>query len=352
MADSGEIKAKVKVEGTKQAAQNLKEVETGFQHIKKTAIETKVAIVYAIAKMKEYVSSGFDIAKTLEKTSALTGMSTNVLQKYGNTMDKFGYSASDFYSSATALAKNLSGVTINKAGPAEYANVNTALRSMNVREIDNKEILSAMKTGHWETIIDKINQLMQNKNIPLQRRVEMAESMGMDDSVSAAMIRGQLNRSALASSNEKNPPVKDEDLNRVERAGQFFTKGAKTSEQLLLKTISGTVKGVDALNKFGETLTNEGAKALTGLTPQQIMDKNEARAKLRAQKHLSPAKIKSIHKIEKPAIHKTPGSVKNDVKINLNFYGDSGDNATQVASEVSTAVRDAYVKLSAKTQVS
>lgn len=232
----GEMFIKLGIEGGKDAAKSLKNIQVNLQNLRKKTlilIGTMTAIAAVIKRMS---TNSQNAGQSLRDFENNTGVSARTLQRWQHAGRKAGASAESMRQSFSSLGEALAGQ--RWGDPIEGFEIVNAFTEL--RKIDTTDTLGVMKE------LRKFAQM----DLPQFTAVEITRwlrSFGLTDDVIAAMKRGELSESHMRG-------ARLYDANKIKQLAKNRNKWAdisdkweKTIEVLTTKVTPALQKAADAL---------------------------------------------------------------------------------------------------------
>jgi hypothetical protein len=360
----GELFVNLGIKGSEKTLGALSATQKGLQSAGSTALETKAAIlgaVYAFGRMIE--ASG--VAGTgLTNFNAVTGVSTDTLQRYQYAARQMGVANEDVAGSFKSLQSAMTKTLMGEGAPKGLGRVALLTGGLTSADIDRF-------ARDPEALMKRLQQYaLTEKNAGL--RNEVLKSFGMSDQMIAGMARGAFRPSAMA----KAPTYSTNELRALDQAniawsnlgtkvemafghfnaahgGQLVRDISKITDQVIKLTeafikLAEKLKFFELIGKVFEGWTlifQEINKAAAVKTP--TTDNSSLMDKLIGERFAGDVTKLFAPKLAPTGTGKPSGNI--EVNQTLNFQHD-GKDSKKTGDSTKKAIQDAFRQYTAQGQ--
>ena len=195
MAKAGEFFVDLGVKGSDKTVSDVAHVKDGFSDLKSTSIETKAAMLAALAVLEQVVSTSGQLGTTLKNFEAVSGIAPQTLQRYEFAAQKAGVANESLLQSFLKLQTTAFDVRAGKGLPPWMSAIITSLAQ-------SGQDVGSDWASRWQkdpTIgFQAMQQFAQLKNIDQSTRAQVLEQAGFAPDLVAALMRQALTPGKLS----------------------------------------------------------------------------------------------------------------------------------------------------------
>lgn len=188
--DVAELYVLLGVKGDSKLVSALTKVKTGLGEAASMSLEAKAGILGALYALEKFTAASGSLGTHLENFSALTGISTAVVQQYDYAARQVGVSSGAIEGSLKNLQSAMTNIDFGKGTPEYLLSINQALTAFGSGAIDFSR--------KWDTayVFQKLREFAQLKNVDARIKRQFATTL-LGDEVLAGAMRGGFTPSVL-----------------------------------------------------------------------------------------------------------------------------------------------------------
>lgn len=196
----GELFIKLGITGVDKTRESLVSTKDGLKEVHNSAIAMKAAIVAALYTLERLTASSNATGTNLLNTSAVLGVSTDVLQQYQYAAQQVGISNDSLTGTFKTLQSSMSKIQLGEAPPEKIALISEGLGK---GLLEDKNALDEFAKSP-QKLLQKLQEYALNTKVPAGFRNEVLKSFGLGDDMIAGLLRGAFNPRVLASAPKYN----------------------------------------------------------------------------------------------------------------------------------------------------
>lgn len=194
---AGEFFVELGIKGAEGTLGALGKTNSAFADLKTMSIEAKAAILAALYGIEKLVSSSGELGTTLKNFSTISGVSTDVLQRYQFQAEKVGVANQSLQNSFKHVQESMLGIRAGEGLPKWMAAIVTSLAQRGV-DLGPDFVARAQKDPALAFQAMQKYALIPDKEIDRSTKAITLQQAGWSPDVVTAMLRGVFTPEKLA----------------------------------------------------------------------------------------------------------------------------------------------------------
>jgi len=182
---AGDFFVNLGIKGSDKTKNDVKGVKSGFDELKATSLEAKVALLAVLAVVEKITASSITLGQTLKNFSAITGISSKVTQEYSLAGKPYGVSEETTRSTLANIQTSMIGMKAGQDAPPWFLAMIRSLQEHGVK-VDVSAGAIDRYAAHPEEIMQLQEKFNNMNQIPVAERTYISREMGVPDEVLAA----------------------------------------------------------------------------------------------------------------------------------------------------------------------
>jgi hypothetical protein len=269
----GELFVKLGVKGDGSARKALKGTEEGLRDIRSMSLEAKAAIIGVIYGFQQMMSSSMKSGQSLANFAALTGQSTDALQRYQYAGKLVGLTNESVANTFVNLQKSVASLDLEGEGMQSLGGISQFLaragESLDIQKFKTD-------TQYAFQMLQKFSQLdnsMFGGVNPEGFKNLLLSKMGIGDDVISAMKRGAFNEKTLSAAPVTSSGQIKALANIDAQWARITAKIEKLIDGLVVQFGPEIMKQIETFVEVGVDLVKAIAKLIITLKPAENIQK-------------------------------------------------------------------------------